>query len=47
VDVLFPATVASGATVWLSAFWFNPRKQPGPACDPVSANLPGGGAMAA
>ncbi len=42
VDVLFPSTVASGATVWLTAFWFNPRKQSGPACDPVSANLPGG-----
>jgi hypothetical protein len=46
VDVVFPATVASGAVVWLTAFWFNPRKQSGPACDPVSANLPGGGVMA-
>ena len=42
VDVLFPTSVASGATVWFTAFWFNPRKQQGPACDPVSANLPGG-----
>jgi hypothetical protein len=42
VDVVFPSSVASGATVWLTAFWFNPRKQSGPACDPVSANLPGG-----
>ena len=42
IDVLFPTSVASGATVWFTAFWFNPRKQQGPACDPVSANLPGG-----
>ena len=42
VNVEFPSTVAAGATVWLTAFWFNPRKESGPACDPVSANLPGG-----
>lgn len=42
VNVLFPSSVASGATVWLTAFWFNQRKQPGPASDAVSANLPGG-----
>ena len=35
IDVLFPTSVASGATVWFTAFWFNPRKQQGPACDPV------------
>lgn len=34
---------AAGATVWLTAFWFNPSKRSGPACDPVSTNLPGGG----
>lgn len=42
VEVTFPSTVAAGATVWLTAFWFNRSKQSGPACDPVSANLPGG-----
>ena len=25
-----------------AAFWFNGRKQSGPACAPVSTNLPGG-----
>ena len=30
-------TDAAGA-----AFWFNGRKQSGPACAPISANLPGG-----
>lgn len=42
VDVVFPGAVADGAKVWLTAFWFNPRKASGPACDPISANLPGG-----
>jgi hypothetical protein len=34
--------VKKGAAVWITAFWFNPRKQSGPAAEPVSANLPGG-----
>jgi hypothetical protein len=42
IDVAFPSDVANGATVWITAFWFNPSKASGPACDPVSANLPGG-----
>ncbi len=42
VDVVFPSTVVPGAKVWLTAFWFNGRKQSGPACSPVGANLPGG-----
>ena len=42
IDVTFPSSVPAGATVWLTAFWFNPRKESGPPCDPVSANLPGG-----
>lgn len=43
VDVEFPATVAPGAQVWLTAFWFNPRSDSGPACTPVSTNLQFGG----
>jgi hypothetical protein len=43
VNVTFPDTVANWSTVWLTAFWFNPRKQSGPATDPVSFALPGGG----
>jgi hypothetical protein len=47
VDITFPNTVAPGAKVWVTAFWFNPRALSGPACMPVGANLPGGAAMAA
>jgi hypothetical protein len=47
VDVEFPADAANGATVWLTAFWFNPRAQSGPACQPISTNIPGGLSMAA
>ena len=47
VDITFPSTVAPGAKVWVTAFWFNPRAESGPACTPVGANLPGGAAMAA
>jgi hypothetical protein len=42
IDVDFPNTLAAGTKVWLTAFWFNGRKQSGPACAPVSCNLPGG-----
>ena len=38
--VEFPPTVPSGATAWFTAFWFNPRKQSGPATLPVSAQIP-------
>lgn len=47
VDVDFAPEVANGATVWLTAFWFNPRAQSGPAAQPVSTNIPGGLALAA
>ena len=48
IDISFPSTTPVGAKVFLTAFWFNGRKQSGVACDPVSFNLPGGGvAMAA
>ena len=46
-NVVFPATVAAGAQVWLTAFWYNPRAQQGPGCPAVGTNLPGGSAMAA
>jgi hypothetical protein len=42
IDVAFPNSTAAGAKVWLTAFWFNGRKQSGPACAPVSTNLQGG-----
>jgi hypothetical protein len=34
--VPFPATVASGAKVWVAARWCNGRGAPGPVSDPVS-----------
>jgi hypothetical protein len=47
VDVAFPSGTAAGAKVWFTAFWFNERKQRGPAATPVTTNIPGNGAMAA
>jgi hypothetical protein len=47
VDITFPSTTAAGAKVWFTAFWFNQRKQSGPAAASVGTNIPGGAAMAA
>lgn len=47
VDITFPAGTAPGAKVWFTAFWFNNRKQNGPAAAPVVTNIPGNAAMAA
>ena len=47
VDILFPAATAAGAKVWFTAFYFNARKQSGPAATPVGTNIAGGAAMAA
>ena len=47
VDVTFPAETAPGAKVWFTAFYFNARKQSGPAATPVGTNIAGGSAMAA
>jgi hypothetical protein len=41
-DLEFPPTVAAGAQVWLTAFWFSSRSQSGPTCQPVSAYIAGG-----
>jgi hypothetical protein len=43
IDVNFDNSLEPGTKVWLTAFWFNGRKQSGPACAPVGVNLPGGG----
>lgn len=42
ISVVFDSSNPPGAKVWLTAFWFNYRKQSGPACTPVSTNLQGG-----
>jgi len=47
IDVPFASTIPAGATVWLTAFWYNAKAQSGPACNPVSTNLQGGMTMAA
>ena len=45
VEILFLETVAPGTQVWLTAVWFNERKQMGPACAPVGAVINYGGSM--
>ena len=47
VNIVFGPATVPGAKVWFTAFWFNERKQSGPAATPVGTNIPGGGAMAA
>jgi hypothetical protein len=47
VQVLFDPEVAPGAKVWITACWFNPRMQNGPASSPLSTHIPGGAAQAA
>lgn len=47
IDIVFPETITPGAKVWFTAFWFNQRKQNGPAATPIGCNIPGGAAMAA
>ena len=37
IDIVFDSALAAGTRVWLTAFWFNGRKQSGPACAPVAA----------
>lgn len=46
-DVELPASIPAASKVWLTAFWFNARKESGPACQPVSTNIAGGLAQAA
>lgn len=43
VDVAFDASLPPGTTVWLTAFYFNPRKESGQASDPVSKTFGGAG----
>jgi hypothetical protein len=44
-DVLFPEAAEPGTKVWLTAFFFNERKQNGPACAAVGAIINYGGTM--
>lgn len=45
-DVTFPVDTPAGATAWFTAVWVNRRMQPGPATNPVSINIAGGGVAA-
>ena len=45
--VNLPASIPAGSQVWLTAFWFNPRAQPGPMGTPVTVWVGGGLARAA
>jgi len=47
VEVTFPPMVPGGSKVWFTAFWFNSRKESGPASAPVSARLGDGLSQAA
>lgn len=47
IAIEFPVSVADGAKVWLTAFWYNPRAQSGPPCAPVSTRIIGGLSKAA
>lgn len=42
-QVVFPDTVTPGTVVWITAFWFNPTAQSGPAATPVSTRINYGG----
>jgi hypothetical protein len=39
MDITLPPTTPPGAKVWLTAYWYNPRAQGGPAADPVSTHI--------
>ncbi len=47
VDIAFHDTLAPGTRVWVTAFWFNGRKESGPLAPPVGTNLQAGGVMLA
>jgi hypothetical protein len=46
-DFEIPAGVAAGAKVWLTAFWFNNKKEPSPAATPESLRVSEGLSAAA
>jgi hypothetical protein len=42
IEFTFPSSLPPGARVWMTARWFNGRKQGGPMSQPVGTNLQGG-----
>lgn len=47
LSVSFDSELPAGTQVWILAYWFNPRKEAGPACAPVPVELGGGVSQAA
>jgi hypothetical protein len=45
IDVAIPPTVPAGSTVYFTSFYFNNRKESGPASSPISATVGGGTTM--
>jgi hypothetical protein len=43
VDIVFPAELAPGTTVFVTGYWINARAESSAAATPVSARLAGGG----
>ncbi len=40
-DIEFDPDVTSGTTAWITAYWFNTRKESGPSATPISVQIPG------
>lgn len=38
-DFTFRGEIPTGETVWLTAYWYNPRRETGPACEAVCTNV--------
>jgi hypothetical protein len=41
-EIIWSPTIPVGAPLWVSAAWYSPRGQAGPACTPVSVAIGGG-----
>lgn len=46
-DVEIPSSIPANSTIWLTAFWFNARKESSPAASPESTVIAGGMSQAA
>jgi len=42
IDVTIPTSVAEGSKIWITAFWFNTRKESSPAATPIYTTVIGG-----
>jgi hypothetical protein len=40
-DLTFRGEIPAGETVWLTAYWYNPRRETGPSCEAVNTQLRG------